>query len=213
MKPVSLALLRGIDQNLLAVLSQIATELETLGGVRGNQSILVRAATINDLISLGVLAIDSSGRLYNPNIATPGFSDASTAISIEDQQYANYALDATAGKAIGTHDLTGAVLPDNAIIIRARYSVETTFTSLTDAATIAIGVETDDSEGIVAPTAIDAAGDVWDAGVHDGIPDQSDSSTYTTKTTAIGRKIRAIVAGENLTAGVLTLAITYIIRE
>jgi len=79
-------------------------------------------------------------------------------------------FDATGGKAIGVHNLTDAFgnaakIPANAILTRALYFVETTFTDgSTDAATIKLGTGDDDDE-FVAAIAIAGDGSVWDAGI------------------------------------------------
>lgn len=118
----------------------------------------------------------------------------------------------TDGGAIGTINLRGGALPDNAIIDRAWYEVTTTFTSATDAATIALGVETDDATGIVAATAISGMGNIWDAGNHAAI-DPSTVADYTTKSTAAGRNIVATIATEAVTAGALVLHVEYRVSE
>jgi len=118
---------------------------------------------------------------------------------------------ATDGGAIGTVTLRGGALPDNAIIDRAWYEVTTTFTSATDAATIGLGVATDDATGIVAATAISGMGNIWDAGIQAAI-DPSTVADFTTKTTA-ARDIIATVAVEDLTAGALVLHIEYSVSE
>lgn len=119
---------------------------------------------------------------------------------------------ATDGGAIGTINLRGGQLPDNAIINNAWYEVTTTFTSATDAATIALGVATDDATGIEGATAISAMGNIWDAGVHDTDVDSSTASTYTTKTTA-ARNLVMTLAVEAVTAGALVLHIDYSVSE
>lgn len=59
---------------------------------------------------------------------------------------------------------TGVFIPDNAIITSAFYEVETTFTSATDSATIAIMVE--GAGDLVGAIAISDASNIWDAGLH-----------------------------------------------
>jgi len=116
-------------------------------------------------------------------------------------------FDATAGKTIGSHGL-GVILPDNAIITRSWHDTTITFTSATDAATIALGLPVDDVAGIVAAVAISAATD-WDAGLHEGIQDGT-AAAFSVKTTA-ARELTADVAVEALTAGVLVLFCEYVI--
>ena len=116
-------------------------------------------------------------------------------------------FDATAGKAIGTHALT-ETMPDNCIVTYAYYDVGTTFTSLIDLATIALGIATDDATGIKAAIAINDASNPWDAGT--GKPTDVDGTApnYTTQTTA-ARAVQAVVGIQNLTGGVLTLYLFY----
>lgn len=115
---------------------------------------------------------------------------------------------ATSGsRTIAAHGL-GVYLPDNAIVIRSFYVVETTFTSATDAATIAIHVQA--ANDIVTATAISAGGNVWDAGNHEAIQDTWAVADFTTRTSAIS-EVTATVASEALTAGKLYLYLQYIV--
>lgn len=115
---------------------------------------------------------------------------------------ASYAVE----RADGAGELT---IPTGAVIMNAWYNVNTTFTSATNAATIAIGVETDDATGIVAATAIGAVGNVWNAGIHQAVPDYATVADYTTAATAERRIIYTLGAAEDLTAGRLHLHIAY----
>lgn len=105
-------------------------------------------------------------------------------------------FDATAGVAIGTH-LLDAYIPDNALIIRTGYEVLTTFTSATDAATIALGVATDVT--FRSALAISNGANPFDAGVFAGAQTGYASAGKTTAQ----RQLQAVVAVEALTAGVL----------
>jgi hypothetical protein len=111
-------------------------------------------------------------------------------------------------RADGLGDMT---IPEGAVIMNAWYNVNTTFKSATDAATIAIGVETDDATGIVAATAISAGGNVWDAGIHQALPDFATVADYTTAATAVRNIIYTLAGAEDLTAGKLHLHIAYAI--
>jgi hypothetical protein len=118
-------------------------------------------------------------------------------------------FDATGGKAIASYGL-GVILPDNAIITRSWYDVITTFTSAgADAGTIALSIPTNDVAGIVAATAISAGGNIWDAGLHEGIQDGA-ATNMSVKTTA-ARELTADVAVQDLTAGKLVLFCEYVI--
>lgn len=100
-------------------------------------------------------------------------------------------------------------IPADCVIDRAWYLVTETFKSAFDAATIEIGIETDDANGIVAGTAISAGGNVWDAGKHDAIPDGT-GSAITDATTAQRNVIYTLGAAEDLTAGGLILFVHYV---
>lgn len=126
-------------------------------------------------------------------------------------------FDATGGKAIGTYTLNTIdkktfKLPDNARIVRSYYEVQTTFTSATDAATISLGVPTDDVAGIKAAVAISNGANAWDAGLVEGIQTGT-MATAGEKTTSATRTVQAIVAVEALTAGKFALVIEYVIFE
>lgn len=109
---------------------------------------------------------------------------------------ASATFDATDGKAIGTH-LLDAYIPDNALIVRTGYEVLTTFTSATDAGTIALGVATDAT--FRSALAISNGANPFDAGLFAGA---QTGYANAGKTTA-QRQLQAVVAVEALTAGIL----------
>ena len=126
-------------------------------------------------------------------------------------------------KTIAAHGL-GVFLPVGAIITKAWYDVVTTFTSATDAGTVAIKVQS--ANDILSAIAISDATNVLDAGIHGsilGFPNMGadaahDSavevaalfaSTYLKLTAE--RELVATVAVEALTAGKLNLFVEYII--
>lgn len=126
-------------------------------------------------------------------------------------------FDATGGKAIGSHTLyeadadgnPNASLPDNAIITRAWYDVLTTFTSATDAATIAL---TSNAAGdLKVAIAISNGANPWDAGLIDAIPQGDDPATFVKM--SADRNLVATVAVEALTAGKLRLYVEYVLSE
>ncbi len=131
-------------------------------------------------------------------------------------------FDATSGKAIATHKLD-IFIPSGAIIVNAYYNVRTTFTSATDAATIALSAE--GAGDLKAAIAISTAGDVWDAALHGCLPGSYAEATVAGDTaildaarkagsyvlTTAVRQVTAAVAVEALTAGVLDLYIEYVI--
>lgn len=128
----------------------------------------------------------------------------------------------TANSAIGSHGL-GVYLPTNAVIVRAFYNVDTTFTSGGgDAATIALTVES--AGDLKAAIAISAAGDVYDAGLHACLPGEFalDGNALTAIASAAARaaslvktstkrELTVTVASQALTAGELTLVVEYIV--
>jgi len=68
------------------------------------------------------------------------------------------------GGTIGTYGL-GAIIPDGAIVTRAFYNVNTTFTTDgADAGTIAIQLEA--ANDIVSALTVSNAACIWDAGIH-----------------------------------------------
>lgn len=117
---------------------------------------------------------------------------------------------------------SGVFIPATAIITGAYYLVNTTFTSATDAATIALKVE--GANDLKAAIAISDASNVWDAGIHGCLPgayaertvagdtavlDAASKAASFIKTTAT-RELIATVAVEALTAGKLTLFVEYV---
>lgn len=108
---------------------------------------------------------------------------------------------ATSGAAIATHGL-GLTIPKGALITKAYYKVLTTFTSATDAATIALQAVS--ANDLVSAVAISNGGNPWDAG--GGvvcIPTGSLGNEIDNSSAA--NEISAVVAVEALTAGKLVL--------
>lgn len=146
------------------------------------------------------------------------FSEVQTLLSVLYVRVRDQWLrfDATGGKAIASYDLvdsdTGAAfeLPLNAAVIDGVAAAKTTFTSATDAGTIALGIATDSAAGLKAAIAISNGANPWDAGVRTALIPVGTAATITTKTTN-KRKIQAVVAVEALTAGVLDVLIKYIV--
>jgi predicted RecA/RadA family phage recombinase len=108
-----------------------------------------------------------------------------------------------AGKAIGTHELVGGSLPSGAVIVQRDYYVLTTFTSATDAGTIALGVTTQDDNCFKVAVAISDGSNPYDAGVF--LPAAPVAAIMTTA----ARTLCAVVAVEALTAGKLVLNTLY----
>jgi len=111
----------------------------------------------------------------------------------------NAVLDQTLNSAIGVHTLPGATVPAGWIVIAYGYRVITTFTSATDAATIALGVQTDGAAGLKTALAISNGANPWDAGIVGLVT--AAAPVFTTA----ARSLVATVAVEALTAGKLTV--------
>jgi len=102
----------------------------------------------------------------------------------------------------------GVTLPDNAVAVRAWYEVLTTLESSGDLATIAISAE--GANDIVTATAINAGGDVWDAGFHEAIQDGTIAAAI--KTSA-AKEITATIAVEDVTAGKFIVFVEYVVSD
>ena len=117
----------------------------------------------------------------------------------------DFAVDAGAISAI---DL-GVTIPDNAIIVGGFIEVVTTCTTAsTDSGTMAISVE--GANDIVTATAVSAGGNIWDAGLHDIIPDATGSTAVKTSQ---AREVTATIATAAFTAGKFNVHLNYIIGE
>lgn len=146
------------------------------------------------------------------------FSEVQTLMSVLSVRIRDQWLrfDASAGKAAGSYDLvdseTGAAfeLPAGAVVVDGVAIAKTTFTSATDAGTIALGIATDSAAGLKAAIAISNGANPWDASVRTALIPVNTAATYAAKTTA-KRKIQAVVAVESLTAGVLDVLVRYIV--
>lgn len=108
-------------------------------------------------------------------------------------------LDQTLNSAIGTHALPGATIPAAYVVAGYAYRVITTFTSATDAATIALGVTTQDTDALKTAVAISNGANPWDAGAV-GI-----TAAAAPVFTSAERTLCAVVAVEALTAGKLVV--------
>lgn len=125
-------------------------------------------------------------------------------------------LDATDGKAVGTHNLvdytTGEEieLPEGAYIVDGFYDVLTTFTSAgADAGTIALGVATDTMVTKTA-VAISNGANPWDAGIKALIQDGAVANIVGPTTS--NRKLTLTVAGQALTAGKIMVRYLYTVN-
>lgn len=122
---------------------------------------------------------------------------------------------------IASHGL-GVTIPSGAVVTKAEYVVNTTFTSATDAATIALTLQS--AGDLKAAIAISDATNVWDAGLRGCLPGNYalDGNALTAIAMAAARaaseiattaerELTATVAVEALTAGELTLYVEYYI--
>lgn len=110
-------------------------------------------------------------------------------------------------RTIAAHSL-GVTIPDDAIVVGGFIEVNTTFTSATDAATVAIHVE--GADDIVAAIAISDVSNPWDAGMQAIIPKANTPESTGVKLSA-AREITATVAVEALTAGKATIFLYYVV--
>lgn len=125
-------------------------------------------------------------------------------------------------KTIAAHGL-GVYLPLNAIIIDAFVDVITTFTSATDAATIAL--KSNGANDLTSAIAISDASNVWDAGLHGCLPGSYAEATVAGDTAVLDaarkaasfikmtaeRELTATVAVEALTAGKANIFVRYVL--
>lgn len=159
-----------------------------LAGTIGNSQngkFSVRNADATDTVSLSPI-YENTG-LMTKNVLKVVYDTAIDAIGIG----ANVAINS-------------AKLPDNSIITNAWYVITQGFDSATSSATIAIGVATDDANGIEAATGVILLGQ----GTYQGDPNNA-IANFTTITTD-RRDIIFTVAVEALTIGRMVLFIEYI---
>ncbi len=155
----------------------------------------------------GQLTAADVASAYEDGALAGGPDESTTGLLLKKQAVVNIGF---ASIAAATDVEVGPTFPDNTIVMRAYYEVATTFTSATDAATIGVGFDTDDANGIVASTAISAVGNVWDAGLHEGIQDGTVANAGV-KLTAARRLEITRGGGEVLTAGEMTLYVEYVV--
>jgi hypothetical protein len=110
----------------------------------------------------------------------------------------------TSERTIAAHEC-GLTIPKKAIVTRAVYKVLTTFTSATDAATIAVKIVS--ANDVVSAVAI-STGTTWDASTPVlGIPVTATAATWLT--TTADSPVTFTVASEALTAGKLVLFVEW----
>lgn len=115
---------------------------------------------------------------------------------------------ATGGKSIAAHGL-GLTVPKGAVVTRVLYKVLTTFTSATDAATIALSLN--GANDIVSAVAISNGANPWDSTSVPVATIVTDTlSTNLAVTTDGGKELTATVASEALTAGKLVVWVEWV---
>lgn len=193
------------DQKVRSCLLTIIQNVKRLAGPTATDH--NRAISAAELITLGILKRDPAGNLSPRSTApTPERVQQSSSSGI---QSAVFTFDASAGVSAGAVAI--GRIPAGSIITRAWYEVLQTFTSATDAATISLGIATDDPAGVVAAVAINNGANPWDHGFHEAIQTGA-APAFSTKTTST-RNLEATVAGETLTAGRLNLVVEYVVSE
>lgn len=151
--------------------------------------------------------------LHIPTVSSiTAASDTGAGVSLF--RAARFTFDPTANagdRTIGAH-VVGPIIPDNALILGGGMEILTTFTSATDAGTIAASVE--GANDLVTATAI-SSGTFWDAVKYKGIvPTALELAGVATpiKLTA-ARQVTFTVAVEALTAGKLVGWVFYMVGE
>lgn len=184
--------LYGVVENIRA----LAEAVETLGGLRAPDG-GGRALTARELAGTGLVALDVSGRLYNPNRTAPALNTDSTLRATRNGTQVYWEI--SGAKGVGTHLMTGNQLPEGAVMIWAMYRVRTAAASATSAAVLSLGIDGDDPEGLVAPVAINDPSAPWAAGSYNCIPNRRDPAKDTDPVTVMGRRAVLTVSGEALT--------------
>ncbi len=164
---------------------------------------ILLAVMLTSLLAAPAMASFNQGDITNMNNAEPPLKNS------RDHGYktgvAKCVLDASAGKAIGAHTC-GLTLPAKALITGAWYKVLTTFTSATDAGTIAISVVA--ANDVVSAVAI-SSGTTWDAaGAIEAIPKIETTASWLT--TTVPSAVTFTVAVEALTAGKMVVWVQYL---
>jgi hypothetical protein len=171
----------------------------------GNGSNVPTAVAVTGDVTIsngGVTAIGAA-KVTEAMLATAG----TAGLQARRVAYAKFDPSANAGqRPIQAHDL-GVTIPDNAFVVGAWYWVETTFTSATDAATVALSLE--GADDIVTAVAISDGSNPWDTTAKpvEGTTKLETTSTWLATTAA--RAVTATVAAEALTAGKMHIWLEY----
>ncbi len=186
----------AIDFSKLAAL----TSANILVGNGSNVATSVAVSGDVTISNAGVVAIGANKVLESMMVAP------STA-GLNVKRVAKAIYNSAAGFGIGAHTLS-VTIPNKAFVTGMWYFVATTFTSATDAATIALSIE--GADDCVSAIAISDVSNPWDATSLpvEGIPVIETTSTWLA--TSQARAITATVAIEALTAGVMHVWVEYI---
>ena len=189
----------AIDYSKLATL----TSGNVLVGSAGNVATSVAMAGDITIVAAGTTTIGAAK-------VTEAMQKTQQLAGLHSARIAHGIYTTTEGFAAGAHTI-GATIPINAFITGAWYWVKTTFTSATDAATLAISLE--GANDIVSAIAISDGSNPWDTSALpvEGIPKIETTSTFL-KTTA-ARALTVTTATETLTAGVLHVWVQYVVFE
>lgn len=156
----------------------------------GSTKMTASAAELNALDR----SAHSAGAALDEGVGKPLFHSCSTY---------DFAAD---GGAISTIAI-GDSLPDNALILGGFVDVETTLTSSTDAATIAISIAT--ANDLVTATAISGGSNIWDAGRQAIVPKFNTPETTSIKLAA-ANQVDVAIAVEAVTAGKFHVHLLYV---
>ncbi|WP_139020721.1 hypothetical protein [Bradyrhizobium sp. ORS 285] len=143
-----------------------------------------------------------------------------TGVTVPKIAVATYDVSGGADGTAGSHGLK-VYIPAKAIITAAWVDVVTTFASANSTATLAVQVES--SGDLIAASAINAAGNPWNAGIHGCLPGNFalDGNALTQvgmaaagaasdiKTTAV-REITIVTGVQTLTAGKANVFVEYV---
>lgn len=185
----------------------IMTAESFIGNVTGNCSGSSGSCTGNAAtVTNGVYTTDTgtvSGTMIAAGAVTAAKLDSGITATYRDVGVYDFAV---SGGIQGIIALVGSSLPTNASITHAWYEVLDAPTS-EGSATIALGVATDDADGILTATAFDNA--VFTEAFHDATPNGA-ATNFTGKTTE-ARTMTITIAGADLTAGKIRVFADYCI--
>jgi hypothetical protein len=170
------------------------------------EAVVSGATTTIQVLHLPEVTSPVEAGAVGPTSLSAALAGTSDGLGLLRVAKATFDPSATAGmRTIGAHGL-GVTIPDNAIICGGFIEVLTTFTSATDAGTIAVHAQT--ANDIRAAVAI-STGTSWDAGMQAIVPKANTPESTGIKLTA-AREITATVAVEALTAGKATVFIYFV---